>query len=336
MDRGASLAGAVGHLGPDLIFLAVFGTVFAALAVTFGRAPTFSRSSIVLPLVILAILVVAAAVPRARRILSGDRGQRREFVRLSLGEIRNWFPLVLITFVYENFHDLTDLIHPRVVDGALRRADAALFGVEPVLALQAITTPWLTEGMTAAYALFFFYPALFLLILHVRGEAIRFREMALALSLCFYLGLLGCVLVPAIGPRYHMAAEFTVPLDGIWITGRAAAIWNNLESIKRDCFPSLHTAISTIALIYLWRYRRTWRGGRTMLSVCVPLVACLWCSTVYLRYHWVVDVLAGWALAVACARIAPFFIRWYYARRTGVVPEVSLDAARRPSTTEGG
>ena len=323
-SRGV-LWGITFHLGPDLLIMTLFMAVLLGLMIVYGGQFTFVQSSIILPLVFLVGIIVVAFAARFRRIISGDRQQRREFYRLSLAMVRDWFPLIIIIFIYENAHDLTNLIRPSTVDGALRRIDEVLFGVEPTLVLQKITSPWLTEYMTFVYALYFVYPAILLGIAYARGEFFKFREIGLALSLCFYLGLAGYICVPAIGPRYFMAGEFTVPLDGIWLTARAAAAWNHFESIKRDCFPSLHTAITTIALVYLWRYRRRWRAGRPLLAVCAPLIASLWFSTLYLRYHWLIDVIAGWVLGVACCYAAPWIVRSYYRRKTGVDLELSTD-----------
>jgi membrane-associated phospholipid phosphatase len=280
-------------LGPDLLCLALFSTLLLILMVAYHARPTFVQSSVVLPGVIMIILIAAG------------RGK-------TLAILRDWCPLILIVLVYENFHDLTDLVRPQIVDVQLRALDEAIFGIEPTLALQLVTRPWITELMTFAYALYFVYPAIILTALYSRGELIRFREFGLALSLGFYLGLIGYLLVPAIGPRYAMAREFHVPLDGIWLTARAAAAWNAIESIKRDCFPSLHTALTSISLVYLWRDGRFWRGGKVLFAICVPLIVLLWMSTIYLRYHYFVDVLGGFALAGACCAIAPAIIRWYY------------------------
>jgi membrane-associated phospholipid phosphatase len=312
-------------LGPDLIALGVFGITCTVLMIVYGGKFTFVQSSIILPLVFMLLIMGTAFGTRMHRILSGDREQRREFFERALAMVRDWFPLVLIVLVYENFHDLTDLIRPNVVDGELRKIDELIFGVEPTLALQKITSPWLTEYMTFTYALYFAYPALILGIVYYKDEFIKFREVGLALSLCFYLGLTGYMLVPAIGPRYFMTGEITVPLNGIWLTERAAAAWNRFETVKRDCFPSLHTAITTIALIYMVRLRHFYRGGRWVLWVSTPLIVSLQISTVYLRYHWTIDVFAGWVLAFFCAYAAPWFIRWYYGRKLGKAPETTLE-----------
>ncbi|MCX7958423.1 MAG: phosphatase PAP2 family protein [Deltaproteobacteria bacterium] len=161
-------------------------------------------------------------------------------------------------------------------------------------------------------------------LVYSRGDLFKFREVALSFVICVVAGFIGYVTVPAVGPRYFLADEYTIPLTG-YITEAGARAWNSIESVKRDCFPSLHTAMSTITLVYFYRFRKFYRFGRTIFYIALPLVVSLWISTVYLRYHWVVDVFAGWILALICVSLSPVFIRWYYFRKTGVRPEVSTD-----------
>ena len=306
------------RLGPDLVFLTLFGTALLVAMAVYGGTFSAWHASIVMPLGIAGVLAASALLAR----------------KSPVAILRDWFPLVAIVFLYENAHDLTNLVRPGIVDGALRRLDEALFSVEPALALQRVTRPWLTEYMTFAYATYFAYPTVVLWLLYratpqetpgttKTRSFVQFREFGLALSLCFYLGLTGYVLVPAIGPRYAFPNEFAVPLDGYWLTGPAAEAWESLQTIKRDCFPSLHTALTAVSLLYMWRYRREWRWGRLLFGLSTPLIVSLWVSTLYLRYHYAVDVVAGLALAVLCAQVSPAFVRWYYARKLGATPVVS-------------
>ena len=68
---------------------------------------------------------------------------------------------------------------------------------------------------------------------------------------------------------------------------------------SRAAFPSLHAAVSLVALVYAWRYAAPW------FWVLLPFVLGLWVSTIYLRHHYVVDLLAGWALAPVAVWLAP-------------------------------
>jgi membrane-associated phospholipid phosphatase len=65
---------------------------------------------------------------------------------------------------------------------------------------------------------------------------------------------------------------------------------NWLESyvlVHGAAFPSAHVAGSTVAILASWRYRRR------LFWICLPFFLCMCVSTVYGRYHYVADVLAG-------------------------------------------
>jgi membrane-associated phospholipid phosphatase len=64
-----------------------------------------------------------------------------------------------------------------------------------------------------------------------------------------------------------------------------------MDACPRDCFPSGHTEIPLLTLWLARRYRRK------LFLVYLPITAAMIFSTVYLRFHYVVDVLAGAALA---------------------------------------
>lgn len=298
-------------IGIDLVMVAAFGAVLLALSVAYGAHLTWLQSSVMLPLASLLVLVGVAVGTRVRSRRRGAAGDWRQAAAASLVILRDWLPLTLVLLVYENLHEYTYLLRPTTLDADLRAVDELLFGLEPTLLLDRVTSPWLTEAMTAAYGLYFVYPAGLLIALYASGHRRLYRELGLALSTACYLGFLGYVTVPAMGPRYFMAAEFHSALTGPWLTARAAAAWNHLESVQRDCFPSLHTGLTTIFLIFLWRARRLWPRGRLALAACVPLVVALWVSTIYLRYHWAVDVLAGWTLGLVVSALAPVLLRWY-------------------------
>jgi membrane-associated phospholipid phosphatase len=99
------------------------------------------------------------------------------------------------------------------------------------------------------------------------------------------------VLVPAWGPWLTHPALYTHDLEGLLLTGPIRAlIAANL--VTPDCFPSGHTALSWIAA--LGALRLAPRYGRFALAAAVPITL----STVGLRYHYAVDVLAALPLVL--------------------------------------
>jgi membrane-associated phospholipid phosphatase len=81
---------------------------------------------------------------------------------------------------------------------------------------------------------------------------------------------------------------------------------------ERAAFPSLHAAVSCLSLVYAWKYCR-WFFPVLLVFVCGLLV-----STVYLRHHWVVDLLAGMLLVPWTLWIAPRYERWWSTIITGI------------------
>ena len=116
----------------------------------------------------------------------------------------------------------------------------------------------------------------------------RFRQCFAGLFTIYGLGFIGYTAFPAAGPYRFL--EFTQPLATGWFTDLAKPVVD-AASNGVDAFPSIHVAVSLYLLVFdAWHYRRRFW---LMLAPCTAL----WASTIYLRYHYGVDVLAGMALS---------------------------------------
>lgn len=71
--------------------------------------------------------------------------------------------------------------------------------------------------------------------------------------------------------------------------------------ITWDCFPSMHTCCT---MLMGWI---AFRHVRKLFWWLLPMIVSMPLACVYLRYHYVVDVLAGLALAVVMAKVTPRF-----------------------------
>jgi membrane-associated phospholipid phosphatase len=117
-----------------------------------------------------------------------------------------------------------------------------------------------------------------------------------------------------------------VPLTGLWLTAPLQAILDALEGVQRDAFPSGHTTIAGIVLVMAARYQP--RLFYPLVVVCVSLVV----STVYLRYHYVIDVIAGLLLAVLCLGVT----FWLYREHAEPYTALWLSTHSSKSTAESG
>jgi membrane-associated phospholipid phosphatase len=130
-------------------------------------------------------------------------------------------------------------------------------------------------------------------------------------SLCMVtvLGYAGYLLVPAVGPYVYQAALFQTRLPGGEHTHFFIEQIDSLKGVARDCFPSMHTAHTTVVLAFTRRFSRKW------FWVYLPIAVGLYVSTVYLRMHYVVDVLGGFAVSAVAIWLGPRVERAWQASR---------------------
>lgn len=244
-----------------------------------------------------------------------------DFARPYWEIIRDWFPFLIILLMYYTlWGDATLLMVTTDRDQALMALDQRLFGFQASLVLQRIISPGLTEWMTFAYFFHIINIPLVACFLYVRCGRARFREMMSGIMVVSFLGLLGYLLVPAIGPMYTMRDQYTVPLhQSMWVFSREVDFMD-FARIRRDVFPSLHVAISFIVWLYAYR------NSKKLFWILSPLILSLWLSTLYLRYHYLIDVVAGLILAP----LAYLLANWLF-HRFGEIP---VSVAIPPSWAE--
>lgn len=209
-----------------------------------------------------------------------------------------FYPIAM-NIVFPQMKTAIPEIHPAKMDSVLQHIDSLGIGTNLSLRLQPFVHPALTEFFCLCYMLFFIY-LLFSLIYYFCGDVQLLKKFIIGLFTIYGIGFLGYSFVPAAGPYKAMADQFTVPLTGWWITKWNAAIVAQ-GSNGVDVFPSLHCAVSSFFLLFD-RQHRPWRF-KLYLVPCVGL----WLSTIYLRYHYLIDVLCGFALSAFALWVASHY-----------------------------
>jgi hypothetical protein len=227
-----------------------------------------------------------------------------------------------IELSYFTLAELLPAANPGTLDRQLYELDLRLFGVEPAMYFDRFVSSATTEWFS-----FFYYSYYFLLLSYIipiiffSKRAERIAEFALGMTVVGTLGQFCYLLVPGFGPYHAYPELFSNPLpEGFW--------WNRVVELvhaggaQKDIFPSLHTALPTFILLFTLRhkdeqpYRFAW-----------PVVAFVVCniiiSTMFLRWHYVIDVVAGLALAFGAHllsyNLAPREARWRSERGYGPV-----------------
>jgi len=192
---------------------------------------------------------------------------------------------------YQSVAWITPALGTPLQDARLLALDRAILGETPAVALQGAARPWLTDLLSACYLGYhaYLHAALAWALLRPLEET---RRLFTPLFTTFALGYAGYLASPAVGPATALPDAFAAPLVGslptalnAWVVARGSSVY--------DAFPSLHTAITCALLAHDLRFAR-----RRAVALALPCLGLL-VSTVYLRYHYAVDLVAGAAVFAA-------------------------------------
>ena len=210
-----------------------------------------------------------------------------------------WYPLPAVFYSYKEMSVLIPHVNPWDADEALSRLDFAIWGAHPTVWLERFHSPLLAEVLQIVYS--GFVPAILMVaaILWWKQQFNDFRKYAFLITLGFLTSYVGYLLVPARGPRFLLKGLQTYELQGLWLFHWLRATLDRIESAHYDCFPSGHTEMTILA----------WWGTRVISSklfwmMFVYTLGVVF-ATVYLRYHYTVDVLAGAILGGVLIAVAP-------------------------------
>lgn len=182
-------------------------------------------------------------------------------------------------------------------DDLLHFIDIALLGGRDVQSwLSLFNQPWLTDLLAVCYAFFLVLlpvVSLYYVFAADTGSVGRYWR---GLMTVYGAGFAGYLLLPAAGPYLHHPQELMPLAHGVVSAPIHAFIAQ--QSTGVDVWPSLHAAVTLY--IQLWLWREVPRLGRLLALPSLLVVL----STMYLQYHYFIDVLCGVALAWVAARQA--------------------------------
>ena len=209
----------------------------------------------------------------------------------------HWYPLGLFLFFFEELHYLVHLVFPGWFDSWLIRFDYALFGAHPTVWLEQFASPGRNDLMQLAYMTYYLFPIVLGGVLYRRRELRAFWAIFTGTAAAYYIGYAVSILFPIEGPYHTLAVLQQVKLEGGVLT--SAINW--IESFGRvhgAAFPSAHVSGSFVALLGAWNYASARRGepaggSRWLFWTFLPFFLLMLVATVYGRYHYVADVLAG-------------------------------------------
>ncbi len=303
LSFGAWLTRFAQNLGPqDWYISAYFGIILLALA--FGTGPD-RLACIRLVAIDVALFATGLALTRGGVLRHGSFANSLLYrLTVFLGVFLSYFQL----------RHILPAVSERAVDGDLFAFDMRVFHVEPSLAWDRFVTPVTTEWFA-----FFYFGYFFLLALHVfpmmlaAKDVFRLSHFAMGIFIVFCTGHLVYMVVPGYGPYRYLAGNLQHELSGGvfwgWVKATVSA-----GGAQKDIFPSLHTATPTFFALFSFRHRRaapfkyTW----PVVAFCASQIIC---ATMFLRWHYLIDILAGITLATTALVLGEKLVVWDMRRR---------------------
>ncbi len=140
------------------------------------------------------------------------------------------------------------------------------------------------------YDLMLFYPIFLSGVLFVKKDHKNLRKLTLAFILAGIFGWVFYFIVPVVGPKFFERFGDKV----------------RFMPIPRNCFPSLHTVWGLLVLIYARRHSRKLFYFFSLFVL--PMVV----ATVYLKYHYLIDLIAAIPFTYLIVKLVDVFWNKYY------------------------
>ena len=232
--------------------------------------------------------------------------------------LRHFYPVLLYTAFFCETGSVNRMFFPNYLDPLVAHWEQSLFGCQPsVLCMAKLPRLAVSELFYASYCSYYFMVGGVGIALFLRSRQ-QFFHYVSVLSFLFYVCYLIYVLLPIIGPRafFHQVEGYALPqatqqlaVTDVYPQAVQAGVFFRLMRWVYRIFeapgaalPSSHVAVALCTVYFSFRYLPRIR----YLHLAVAVLLCF--STVYCRYHYLLDVVAG---LVAAAVLIPMG-NWLY------------------------
>lgn len=275
------------NINPVDIIVIIFSLFLTALNLIYNKKIGLWQSNIIINALIISFVLFVA--------------YKDSFNSNSIWKYLHYIYLVpLILIFFKEIYYIVDPIRGVIYDDILIRIDRMIFKADPTHELYKIANPYLTELLQIVYGTFFFLPVMLGIDLILLNKYDELEYSAFIIVYGFLLSYIGYILVPAIGPRFtlHNFELNDIELPGIFLTNFLREVVNAGESIpkgtlnpaaivQRDAFPSGHTQMTLLVMILSVKFK-----SRIQFFFIIDGILLIF-ATVYLRYHYVVDLIGG-------------------------------------------
>jgi membrane-associated phospholipid phosphatase len=209
-----------------------------------------------------------------------------------LGVVRDWHPLLLFPLLYKEVELLAAVIGDWRLTTAIPALESVVFAGQPSLYLsERLAFVPLSEYLHFCYLSYVIVIPAVAAYWYVSGRRAAFGELLLMLSTVLLGSYLFFILLPVDSP-YYLSQRLGPPLSGHFFFDFVHQI-SMRAGARGGAFPSAHVSGAIVVSLVAWRHQRR------LAYLLIPFTGSVMIATVYGRFHYVLDALAGAALAIA-------------------------------------
>jgi membrane-associated phospholipid phosphatase len=221
-------------------------------------------------------------------ILSRPAGPRSGWARF----LADWYPAFLFLPLYKEVEVLAAALGNWSLTRTVQAAELGLFGAHLSIRLsQQYPYLWLSEALHLCYLSYVVLIPAVGGYWYFTGRREAFQQMLFLVAIGYFVSYLFFICYPVDSP-YYLFNSLSGPLAQGRIF-RLVHFVSDRAGARGGAFPSSHVTISTLVLLTAWARQRS------LGYILLPSVVGIYVATVYGRFHYGVDVIAGWLLALA-------------------------------------
>ena len=225
---------------------------------------------------------------------------------------RDFAPFIFILVIYFNLQDAIFILNPGDIHHTLVQMDERLLGLQPTVWAEKLYHPRLTDWFSFTYLNYYLMTPILLGLLYVNKRHEHFRIVMVTMMISYFIGFVSYIIFPASSPYLVIPELYAVDIwkDTSFFSWLTYTIVDMSPHRVRDAFPSMHNAIVLLTMIMAWRFHRKFFWIQLPLAISLPF------ATVYLRYHYVVDIIGALPVVALALYISPLFEqKWRQAQK---------------------
>lgn len=197
-----------------------------------------------------------------------------------------FYPFILLAYIYGETHIFHNIFYNLNLDSWLANSDEFYFKSQPSIEFsKQIGSKIFADIMYFSYLSYYFiiFGSVYWVYKKLREKSDEFNFVIISSFTIYYLVF---IFFPAQGPQYYFAEPSNIPPDS-YLFGDILKLVQQIGERPTGAFPSSHVGITIIIVLTFPR-----KNGLIYFSILFLSLSILF-STVYIKAHYVVDVLAG-------------------------------------------